>query len=182
MVPCDYQSKSFAKFGVADPAIRKPLYRSIPHSLAMNGDETENTGVNRTGAFVLGGSLRLFATPVQRNDPAVLSHGFNRCPAPLLRGSPIGGNIVGVGNLGEFFCIGPAAQAVSSVLLSDMHGRGWSNSKALWPIASGRLYPASCRQEGHLHACERSSSRKLFQPLARLTLDRVGFYGWLIEP
>ena len=62
----------------------------------MNGDDTENTGVNRTGALLLGGSLRLFA----------------------------------------------------AVLLSDMHGRGWSNSKALWPIASDRLYPASCRQGG----------------------------------
>jgi len=76
-VPCDYQSKPFAKFGVADPAVRKPLYRSIPHCLAMNGDDTKNTGVNRTGALLLGGSLRLFATPVQRNDLA-------DCPIALI--------------------------------------------------------------------------------------------------
>ena len=40
----------------------------------------------------------LFAIPVQRNNLAVLSHSFDRGTAPLIRGSPIGGNIVGVRN------------------------------------------------------------------------------------
>jgi hypothetical protein len=42
--------------------------------------------------------LNLFATATQRNDLTVLPHSSNRCSAALLRGSPIGGNIVGVGN------------------------------------------------------------------------------------
>jgi hypothetical protein len=40
----------------------------------------------------------LFAIPVQRNDLTVLTHSIDRCPAPLVRANPIGGNIVGVGN------------------------------------------------------------------------------------
>jgi hypothetical protein len=40
----------------------------------------------------------LFAIPVQRNDLTVLTHSFDSSPATLIRGSPIGGNIVGVGN------------------------------------------------------------------------------------
>jgi hypothetical protein len=47
--------------------------------------------------------LRLFATPVQRNDLAVLSHSFDRGTAPLIRGRPIGGNMFGASDLGEFF-------------------------------------------------------------------------------
>jgi hypothetical protein len=46
--------------------------------------------------------LNLLATAAQRNDLTVLFHGFDRCPAPLLRGSPSGGNLVGVGNPEEF--------------------------------------------------------------------------------
>jgi hypothetical protein len=55
--------------------------------------------INRM-AFVSahGQARRLFAIPVQRNDLTVLPHSFDRCPATLVRGSPIGGNIVGVGN------------------------------------------------------------------------------------
>ena len=55
-----------------------------------------------------------------------------------------------------------------------MHVRGWSNSRALSLIASDQPYPASYRQ-AHLHACERSSSRKPFQPLARLAVGRGDF-------
>src|SRR4030095_4651327 len=61
------------------------------------------SGVNRTAVLLLGGSLRLFATPIQRNDLAVLSHSFDRGTAPLIRGSPIGGNMFGASDLGEFF-------------------------------------------------------------------------------
>ena len=46
--------------------------------------------------------MLLFATPAQRNDPAVFSHSFDRRPATLIRGSPIVGNIGGLSNLGEF--------------------------------------------------------------------------------
>jgi hypothetical protein len=42
--------------------------------------------------------LNLFVTAPQRNDLAILSDSFDRGTAPLVRGSPIGGNIVGVGN------------------------------------------------------------------------------------
>jgi hypothetical protein len=47
-------------------------------------------------------SLNPFATVAQWNDLTVLSHSFDRCPTPLVRGSPIGGNIVGVRNPEEF--------------------------------------------------------------------------------
>jgi hypothetical protein len=49
--------------------------------------------------------MLLFATPVQRNAPAILSHSFDRRAATLIRGSPIGGNICGLSNLGEFFLV-----------------------------------------------------------------------------
>jgi hypothetical protein len=42
--------------------------------------------------------LDVIAIPVQQNHLTVLTHSFDRCPAPLIRGSPIGRNIVGVGN------------------------------------------------------------------------------------
>jgi hypothetical protein len=77
----------------------------------MNGDDT---GVNRTGALLLDGSLRLFATPVQRNDLAVLSHSFDRGPAALIWRSPFGRNIFGVSNLGEFFLVSIQPPKLSS--------------------------------------------------------------------
>ena len=49
--------------------------------------------------------MLLFATPVQRNAPAILCHSFDRRPATLIRGSPIEGNICGLSNLGEFFLV-----------------------------------------------------------------------------
>ena len=49
--------------------------------------------------------MLLFAIPVQRNDPAILSHSFDRRPASLVRGSPLGGNICRLSNLGEFFLV-----------------------------------------------------------------------------
>jgi hypothetical protein len=49
--------------------------------------------------------LLLFATPVQRNDPAILSQSIDRCPAALIWGSPLGGNICGLSNLGEFVLV-----------------------------------------------------------------------------
>ena len=49
--------------------------------------------------------MLLFPTPVQRNDPAILSHSFDRRPASLIRGSPVGRNIGGLSNLGEFFLV-----------------------------------------------------------------------------
>jgi hypothetical protein len=45
--------------------------------------------------------MLLFATPVQRNAPAILSHSFDRRAATLIRGSPI----CGLSNLGEFFLV-----------------------------------------------------------------------------
>jgi hypothetical protein len=49
----------------------------------------------------------LFSNPIaiapQRNDLAVLSNSFDRCTAALIRGSPIGRNVFGTGDLGEFF-------------------------------------------------------------------------------
>jgi hypothetical protein len=47
--------------------------------------------------------LNLFATATQRNDLAVLSHGFDRGTAPLIRGSPIERNMFGASDLREFF-------------------------------------------------------------------------------
>jgi hypothetical protein len=49
--------------------------------------------------------MLLFATPAQRNDLAVFSHSFDRRPATLIRGSPVGGNIGGSTNPGEFFLV-----------------------------------------------------------------------------
>jgi hypothetical protein len=49
--------------------------------------------------------MLLFATPVQTNDPAILSHSSDRCPATLIRGSPIGRDVGGLSNLGEFFLV-----------------------------------------------------------------------------
>jgi hypothetical protein len=46
-----------------------------------------------------------------------------------------------VSNLGELFLVSiQTAQAVSFGPLSNMHGRGWSNSRAPWLIASARPY------------------------------------------
>src|SRR5206468_4915207 len=47
--------------------------------------------------------LTLFAT--QRDDPAILSHSFDSCPALLIRGSPFGGNIFGVSDFGKLFLV-----------------------------------------------------------------------------
>jgi hypothetical protein len=66
--------------------------------------------------------LNLFATATQRNDLTVLPHSSNRCSAALLRGSPIGGNIVGVGNPEELSSsIDPTAQAVPFVPQLNTH-------------------------------------------------------------
>src|SRR4030095_14865839 len=47
--------------------------------------------------------LTLFAT--QRDDPAILSHSFDSCPALLIGGSPFGGSIFGVSNFGKLFLV-----------------------------------------------------------------------------
>ena len=49
--------------------------------------------------------LNLVATAAQRNDLAVSSHSLDRGPATLIRGSPFGRHIFGVGNLGKFFLV-----------------------------------------------------------------------------
>jgi hypothetical protein len=69
----------------------------------MRKKRTQDKVVDRLGdqAEVL--FLNLFAIATQRNDLAVLSHSFDRGPAPLLQGSPIGGNMFGASDLGEFF-------------------------------------------------------------------------------
>lgn len=88
-------------------------------------DEVTVTKHNQTRILI----LRLFATPVQRNDLAVLSHSFDRRTATLIRRSPIGGSMFGASDLGEFFLeLVPIAQAVPFVLRLPTPGADWSNS------------------------------------------------------
>src|SRR4030095_13426474 len=49
--------------------------------------------------------LNLFATAAQRNDLAELPNSFDRRPTPFIRRSPIGREVFGTGDLGEFFLV-----------------------------------------------------------------------------
>jgi hypothetical protein len=74
-------------------------------SVAMRSKSIIGPALNHTRSNLVNGGkstrgapeilfLRLFATSVQRNDLAVLSHSFDCRPTPLIRGGPVGRHIL----------------------------------------------------------------------------------------